>query len=138
MWRMDWHRYYPIMALSGYMKMKNGSCQKGRDYYVMRNGSSLIAFRIPAGEVHNFQMVASHSDSPSFKIKENPEMVSAGHYVELNAEKYGGMLCAPWFDRPLSIAGRVMVRADGGVKQRLINFDRDLVMIPNLGDPYGS
>ena len=53
--------------------------QKGRDYYVMRNGSSLIAFRIPAGEVHNFQMVASHSDSPSFKIKENPEMVSAGH-----------------------------------------------------------
>lgn len=106
--------------------------QKGRDYYVMRNGSSLIAFRIPAGEVHNFQMVASHSDSPSFKIKENPEMVSAGHYVELNAEKYGGMLCAPWFDRPLSIAGRVMVRADGGVKQRLINFDRDLVMIPNL------
>ena len=106
--------------------------QKGRDYYVMRNGSSLIAFRIPEGEVHNFQMVASHSDSPSFKIKENPEMVSAGHYVELNAEKYGGMLCAPWFDRPLSIAGRVMVRADGGVKQRLINFDRDLVMIPNL------
>lgn len=59
-------------------------------------------------------------------------MKVAGHYIELNVEKYGGMLCAPWFDRPLSIAGRVMVRTDQGLETRTINFDRDLVMLPNL------
>ena len=106
--------------------------KNGGKYFVIRNHSAIIAFTVPEVSSDVFHIIASHSDSPSLKIKENPEMVSAGHYVELNAEKYGGMLCAPWFDRPLSIAGRVMVRADGGVKQRLINFDRDLVMIPNL------
>ena len=59
-------------------------------------------------------------------------MKVAGHYIELNAEKYGGMLCAPWFDRPLSIAGRVVVHTDQGIETRMIHFDRDLVMIPNL------
>ncbi len=57
-----------------------------------------------------FQIVASHSDSPSFKIKTNPEMNVEEHYVKLNVEKYGGMLCAPWFDRPLSVAGRLIVK----------------------------
>ena len=54
--------------------------------------------------------MASHSDSPMFKIKENPEIEAEGHYVKLNVEKYGGMLCAPWFDRPLSVAGRLVVK----------------------------
>lgn len=106
--------------------------KRGEKYYVLRNGSSLTGFRLPKKEPENFQIVASHSDSPSFKIKENPEMKTAGHYIELNTEKYGGMLCAPWFDRPLSIAGRVMVRTQEGIENRLINFDRDLIMLPNL------
>ena len=76
--------------------------------------------------------MASHSDSPMFKIKENPEIEAEGHYVKLNVEKYGGMLCAPWFDRPLSLAGRMVVRDGNGVKSVLVDAGRDLVTIPNL------
>ena len=104
----------------------------GGNYVVTRNHSALIAFSIPEKESWKFHIIASHSDSPSFKIKENPEIVVEKKYVKLNVEKYGGMLMAPWFDRPLSIAGRVIVRRDGKLEERLVNFDRDLVMIPNL------
>lgn len=104
----------------------------GRCYYVTRNGSSLIAFRIPETEFTGFQMICSHTDSPSFKIKENPELDADKKYTKLNVEKYGGMLCAPWFDRPLSLAGRVLVRGKKGLRQVLVNADRDLLMIPNL------
>ena len=101
-------------------------------YFVVRADSSIIAFKVPSGDFPNFQIVASHSDSPSFKIKENEELLVDGHYVELNAEKYGGMLCAPWFDRPLSIAGRAIVKNGNVLETRLVNIDRDLVMIPNV------
>ena len=77
-------------------------------------------------------IAAAHSDSPSFKIKANPE-VKAGPYVKLNVEKYGGMLIAPWFDRPLSVAGRLIVQDEnGGLTTRLVNVDRDLLMLPSL------
>ncbi len=79
--------------------------EEGGKYYVIRSMSSLIAFRIPGTDFGGYQIMASHSDSPAFKLKENPEMEAEQHYVKLNVEKYGGMLCAPWFDRPLSIAG---------------------------------
>lgn len=105
---------------------------RGGKYYVIRNGSSIIAFRIPAKGFVGYQIVASHSDSPGFKIKENPEMEAEGHYVKLNVEKYGGMLMAPWFDRPLSVAGRVIVREQNHLAVKLVNVDRDLLMIPNL------
>ena len=101
-------------------------------YFTTRNGSALIAFSLPEGEWNGFRIAASHSDSPSFKIKENPEMEAEGHYVKLNVERYGGMLCAPWFDRPLSVAGRVAVKEGGRVTAKLVNVDRDLLMIPNL------
>lgn len=104
----------------------------GGKYLVTRNHSALIAFTIPKEEAWAFHIIASHSDSPSFKIKENPEIKVDGSYVKLNVEKYGGMLMAPWFDRPLSVAGRVMVRKDGSLEERLVDMDRDLVMIPNL------
>ena len=108
--------------------------EKGGKYFVTRNGSSLIAFTIPEQRMKGMHIMASHSDSPSFKIKENPEMETEGHYIRLNVEKYGGMLCAPWFDRPLSVAGRVIVRdsESGALCTVLVNVDRDLVMIPNL------
>ena len=106
--------------------------EEGGKYFVTRNGSSLIAFCTPKADFTNFQITASHSDSPSFKIKEHEEMLVDGHYVELNAEKYGGMIYAPWFDRPLSVAGRVVVKNGNSLESRLVNIDRDLLMLPNV------
>ena len=105
----------------------------GGKYYVTRNDSSIIAFRMPAAEGFiNYQIAAAHSDSPSFKVKENPELTPDKNYVLLNVEKYGGMLMAPWFDRPLSVAGRAIVREGAVLKPVLVNVDRDLCIIPNL------
>lgn len=105
---------------------------KGGSYYVTRNDSSLIAFCLPKGEAKGFHMVASHSDSPTFKIKENPEMAVENHYVKLNTEKYGGMILSTWLDRPLSVAGRVAVREKDGIVTKLVNIDKDLLVIPNV------
>lgn len=103
----------------------------GGRYYVTRNQSSLIAFRLPASGVGHFQIVASHGDSPSFKLK--PAFARTGEGCALlNVEKYGGMLMSTWMDRPLSVAGRVIVDGPGGLRARLVNVDRDLALIPNL------
>lgn len=104
----------------------------GGAYYVTRNDSSIIAFRLPEQPVRGFQVAAAHSDSPLFKVKPNGEMTVEGHYVKLNVEKYGGMLCAPWLDRPLSVAGRIMVRKKSQIVTRLVDIDRDLCIIPNV------
>lgn len=104
----------------------------GGTYFVTRNHSALIAFSIPEKEAWKFHIMASHSDSPTFKIKENPEMVSENAYVKLNVEKYGGMLMAPWFDRPLSVAGRVLIKGENGIEERLVCIDKDLLMMPSL------
>lgn len=104
----------------------------GGQYYVVRNGSAIIAFRVPRFDFGGFQISASHSDCPSFKLKEQMEMGVEGHYIKLNVEKYGGMLCAPWLDRPLSVAGKIMVREGNCIVTKLVNIDRDLLMIPNV------
>ena len=104
----------------------------GHGYYVTRNDSAIIAFRIPEGGYQGFQIMASHCDSPVFKIKTNAEIVVDNSYVKLNVEKYGGMLCAPWLDRPLSVAGRVIVQTEEGIATKLVNVDRDLLIIPNV------
>ena len=108
--------------------------QRGGRYFVVRNGSALIAFTVPEQDFPGMRIMASHSDSPSFKIKENPELESENHYIRLNVEGYGGMLCAPWFDRPLSVAGKVITKNKdtGNFEARLININRDLVLIPSL------
>ena len=124
-----------ILKKHGFVKLSEAAewkLQPGGSYYTTRGGSSILAFRIPTAEFSNYQIVASHSDSPSFKIKEQPEMMFDSHYVELNVERYGGMLCAPWFDRPLSVAGRVVVQEGTKIQTHLLDFDRDLVMIPNV------
>lgn len=105
--------------------------QSGR-YFVTRNRSSVIAFTTPKTGLDHFQIVASHSDAPTFKLKPNAEDVAAGKYVRLNTERYGGMQMATWFDRPLSIAGRVMVREDHKIVTKLVNLDKDTVMIPTM------
>ena len=114
------------------LESEDWKLKAGGKYYVIRSGSSIIAFRIPAEDYRGFQIVASHSDSPSFKIKTNPEINVEDQYVKLNVEKYGGMLCAPWFDRPLSVAGRLVVKENGKLVTKLVNVDRDLLLIPNL------
>ena len=106
------------------------SLTPGGKYYVSRGGSAVIVFRIPAGSPKGFMMSASHSDRPTFKLKENGEL--NGAYTRLSVERYGGMLIAPWLDRPLSIAGRVLVETENGVESKLLNIDRDLMLIPNV------
>ena len=106
--------------------------EAGKGYYVTRNDSAIIAFRIPKKDYTGFQMMASHCDSPVFKIKTNAEITIDKQYVKLNVEKYGGMLCAPWLDRPLSVAGRIVVGTEDGIMTKLVNIDRDLLIIPNL------
>lgn len=110
---------------------KQWNIELGKNYFVTRNGSSILAFRMPKKEYTSFMIMASHSDSPSFRIKEMPEM-KEGHYVKLNTEKYGGMLMAPWFDRPLSIAGRAIIKTKNGIETKLVNLDKDLCMLPSL------
>lgn len=105
--------------------------EAGREYFVTRNLSSLIAFRIPAEGFNGFMMVASHSDSPCFKIKEQAEMQSKP-YVRLNTERYGGMLCATWLDRPLSVAGKVMVKDGSRIRSVLYSSEEPLALIPNV------
>ena len=105
--------------------------EAGRDYFVTRNGSALIAFRVPGNPV-GVRVFAAHCDSPSFKIKENPEIVVEGKYVKLNVEAYGGMLMSTWFDRPLSVAGRVIVKENGAFVSKPVNVDRDVLMIPSV------
>lgn len=108
------------------------SLRKGMKYFVTRNNTSIIAFSIPDKEVEGYSIISAHTDSPTFRIKPNPEVTSSGEYTTLNIEGYGGMLLAPWFDRPLSIAGRAFVRREGEIKEELVDFDEDLVSIVNL------
>ena len=111
---------------------KNWQIKEGGKYFVTRNLSSVIAFKVPTKDFKSFHIVASHSDSPTFKIKDHPEQMVKGKYVQLNTERYGGMIYSTWFDRPLSIAGRSLVKTETGVATKLLNIDRDLLVIPNL------
>ena len=106
------------------------SLTPGQGYYVTRNGSSLIAFRVPE-KWEGFLITASHCDSPCFKIKENAELRGSA-YVQLSTEKYGGMLLSTWLDRPLSIAGRVMVRTASGLRMQAVDLGAPTAIIPNL------
>ena len=104
--------------------------QRGGKYYMVRGGTTIIAFRVPEKKPYGFMMSACHTDRPTFKLKENSEL--RGIYTRLATEPYGGMIMSTWMDRPLSIAGRVMVEVEDGVVNRLINIDQDLLMMPNV------
>lgn len=111
---------------------KHWDLKAGGNYFVTRNHSAVIAFSIPKKPAWKFHIMASHSDSPALKIKENPEMEVEKAYIKLNVERYGGMLLAPWFDRPLSVAGRLIVRKNGEIQEKLVAVDKELLVIPNL------
>lgn len=120
-----------ILKEQGYTKLEENAewelTPQGK-YYVTRNDSSLIAFGIPEGNFKGFHMAAAHSDSPCFKVKESPEMEVEKTYTKLNVEPYGGVVYSSWFDRPLSVAGRVVTK-DGS---KLVNLDMDSLIIPNM------
>lgn len=122
-----------MLQAQGYLRLEEGANWQllpGGRYYLIRGGTALIAFRIPKEAPKGFLMSASHSDHPTFKLKENGEL--NGTYTRLAVEPYGGMLMAPWLDRPLSLAGRVMVETKQGVAAKLVDVDRDLLLIPNV------
>ena len=124
-----------MLEAQGYVRLQEAQgwrLEPNGKYYVTRNQSSLIAFSVPACGFASIQAVASHSDSPVFRIKQRPELTVQGKYTQLNTERYGGMIMNTWMDRPLSIAGRVLVKDGNRLESRLISIDRDLVLIPNL------
>lgn len=105
--------------------------EKGGKYVVTRNGSALMAFTVPEEGAEAFHITASHCDSPTFKIKENPE-IADGPYVKLNVEGYGGMIMSTWLDRPLSVAGRLLVTENGHLAEKLIAIDGTMLVIPSV------
>ncbi len=121
------------LQAAGYTQLRETETWKlnaGGKYYFTRGGSAVLAFRVPEGTPCGFMISASHADRPCFKVKENG--VLEGAYTRLAVEKYGGMLMSTWMDRPLSVAGRVMVETENGIESRLIDIDRDLLLIPNV------
>ena len=122
-----------LLKQEGYQKLaehETWQLTPGGKYYLTRSGTALLAFRIPTETPVGFLLSASHSDHPCFKLKENPEL--SGTYTRLAVERYGGQLLFTWTDRPLSLAGRVMVETENGIESRLIDIDRDLMLIPNV------
>lgn len=120
---------------AGFVQLKEGESwkvQNGGKYYVKRNNSSIIAFAVPKkyGKAY-FKIIASHSDSPTFAVKDVAELNGSDGYIRLNVEAYGGMIDYTWLDRPLGIAGRVMIRTEHGIESRLINIDKDILIIPS-------
>ncbi|WP_281521683.1 M18 family aminopeptidase [Dubosiella newyorkensis] len=134
--------FHSIHTIKSYLEKENYTylpegkpwkLEKGGKYYSTRNNSSIIAFQI-GNELsdYHFQMSAAHSDSPTYKIKGAAELLGPGEYLKLNVEAYGGMIDSTWFDRPLSVAGRVLVKEDGAIKNKLLYIDKDVLLIPNL------
>lgn len=110
----------------------NWALEPGKNYFVTRNLSSIIAFRYPGKTPRQILISASHSDSPMFKLKENFEATALDRYVKLDTEVYGGTIFSSWLDRPLSVGGRVILKNNGGFTVKTVKIDRDLAMIPSV------
>ena len=125
------------LECSGYQRLfesESWSLEKGQGYYVTRNDSSIIAFKLGNSDVLDtgVRMVGAHTDSPCLKVKPQPEIIKNG-YLQLGVEVYGGALLNPWFDRDLSLAGRVnYLDSDGEIGQVLVNFENPIAVIPSL------
>lgn len=123
------------LEMAGFLELSekaNYELEAGKKYYVVRNDSSVIAFELPENTPEGFRITASHSDSPCFKLKENADSCLENTYVKFNVEKYGGMILSTWLDRPLSVAGRVVIKEGKKFVSKLVNFDENLCVIPNL------
>lgn len=128
-----------ILDKNGFIEIKEADKwdlkAKGK-YYVIKNDSALIAFEVGTGDIEEtgFRLIGAHTDVPGFRIKPNPQMISEGKYVKLNTEVYGGPILHTWFDRPLSIAGKVSLKGASPLKPeiRLVNINKPLLIIPSL------
>ena len=124
-----------MLLKAGYTRLYEGevwNLTEGGRYFTLRGDASVIAFRVPRRDFRGFMIAAGHSDSPTFKVREEAEVPSAGGCLRLSVEPYGGMIMRSWLDRPLSVAGRVVVREEGRLTARLVNVDRDLLVIPSV------
>ncbi len=127
------------LDLNGFSEIKESeewNLQKEGKYYVIKNDSALIAFTAGNGEIDKdgFRLIGAHTDSPGFRIKANPEMVSEGKYLKLNTEVYGGPILYTWFDRPLGLAGKVTVKGKSAIKPetKLVNINKPILIIPSV------
>lgn len=128
-----------ILSNEGFKELdskKRWNLKKGGKYYVTTNDSAIIAFCMGSGkpQEEGFKIIGAHNDAPGFKVKPMPEMTSEGSYFKLNTEVYGGPILNTWYDRPLSIAGRVVLRSENPLYPvtRLVNINKPLMIIPNL------
>lgn len=138
------YNFSKILKENGYVDLdisKKWDLQLGGTYFTTKNSSALLAFRIDEdktkGKSKNdicYKIIGSHSDSPTFRIKPNSEIIEEKTYLKLNVEPYGGMILSTWFDRPLSIAGRVIVKSENifKPKEEIIKIDKPICIIPNL------
>ena len=124
---------------SDFIEILNGdewNLEKGKKYFTIKNNSAIIAFTVGNGnlEKSGFRIIGTHLDTPSIKIKPNPEMIAENSYLKLNCEIYGGPILNTWLDRPLAMAGRVSVKSDDPFSpvMELINIDKPIIVIPNL------
>ena len=115
---------------AGFQSLEAGSIEPGGQYYCTQGGAALLAFRVPADRPTGFVLTGSHGDSPCFRLRGSAEI--SGTYTRLSAERYGGLLPGGWLDRPLGVAGRVLVRTEGGIEARLIDLGPETVLIPSV------
>ena len=121
------------LCAAGFTRLEEAdywNLEPGKGYYTTRNGSSVVAWRVPQHAIGGWRIVASHSDSPSWKIK--ADTVENDGCRRLSVEGYGGMIMSTWLDRPLTVGGRALVKTEDGIESRLVYLDRDLLVIPSL------
>ena len=128
-----------MLSKNGYVEKRIEQplqCKPGDKFFVTKNDSAIFAIKIGSRPISEtgFKIITAHSDSPCFRIKPNPEMLSGDRLVRLNTEVYGGPILYTWFDRPLSLAGRVILRGESALKPvtRLLKIDEPILMIPHL------
>ena len=128
-----------MLSKNGYVEKRIEQplqCQPGDKFFVTKNDSAIFAIKIGSRPISEtgFKIITAHSDSPCFRIKPHPEMLSGDRLVRLNTEVYGGPILYTWFDRPLSLAGRVILRGESALKPvtRLLKIDEPILMIPHL------
>ena len=125
------------MKSGGFQELKeteSWSLQEGGKYFVVKNSSALIAFAVGGGDLskEGFRIIGAHTDSPCLKIKPGPCSITADGYVKVNVEIYGGAILHTWFDRPLAVAGRLIVKENGALREKLIKIDKPVFMLPSL------
>ena len=128
-----------MLSKNGYVEKRIEQplqCKPGDKFFVTKNDSAIFAIKIGSRPISEtgFKIITAHSDSPCFRIKPHPEMLSGDRLVRLNTEVYGGPILYTWFDRPLSLAGRVILRGESALKPvtRLLKIDEPILMIPHL------